>query len=83
MLIHSILVSWQLEQLPVMPLWIMVLVGAGNMKPLPGAARVATPATSPLGVLPKWQLSQVVPDAMCEPTPGVAEGGITTMLLTP
>jgi len=36
-----VLASWQLEQLPVTPLWICTLVGAGVAKALPGALLVA------------------------------------------
>lgn len=81
--IHTILVSWQVVQVPVVPAWIMVAVGVGARKPLPGAVLVATPGTSTEGVLPRWQLSQVLVVGRCEPTPGVVDGGITTILVTP
>jgi hypothetical protein len=35
-------------------------VGVGVKKPLPGVDRVDTPGTKAAGVLPRWQLSQVV-----------------------
>ena len=76
--IHTRLLSWQLLQLPVTPAWIMAAVGAGSLKPVPGALRVATPGTRAEGVLPAWQLSQVVEVGRCELAPGVVLGGITT-----
>ena len=83
MLIHTILVSWQVVQPPVVPAWIWVAVGVGARKPLPGAALVATPGTNTEGVLPRWQFSQVLVVGKCELTPGVVDGGITTILVTP
>ena len=53
MLIHTALVSWQLEQLPLTPVWIIAAVGAGFRKPLPGAVLVATAGTNVLGVEPR------------------------------
>jgi hypothetical protein len=82
-LIHTMSFSWQLEQLPVTPSWIMVDVGAGARKPLFGAAWGALPGTRPVGMLERWQLSQVVEVGRCEVVAGVLEGGITTMLLMP
>ena len=67
-----------------MPAWIMVPVGAGNLKPVPGpVALVADAAISPLGVDPRWQDSQVAVVGICEVVPGAAEDGITTMELMP
>ena len=83
MLIHTALVSWQLEQLPVTPLWIIAAVGAGLRKALPGALLVATPDTNALGVLPRWQLSHLVELGRCEPAPLAPRGGMTTILVTP
>ena len=37
----------------------------------------------PVGVLPRWQLSQLVVDGMCAPAPIGEVGGITTIRLTP
>jgi hypothetical protein len=57
-------VSWQLLQLPEMPLWIFTDVGAGLKNKVPGpVALVALAAIKPAGVL-VWQFSQVVPDGM-------------------
>ena len=81
--IHTALVSWQLEQLPVTPAWIIAAVGAGVRKPLPGAVLSATAGTSVLGVEPRWQLSHLVELGTWEPDPGAPSGGITTILLTP
>ena len=77
--IHTKLLSWQLEQLPVTPAWICAAVGTGFKKPLPGGRLGATPAISPDGVLPAWQLSQVVEVGRCELLPGAVLGGITTI----
>jgi hypothetical protein len=77
------LASWQLEQLPVTPLWICTLVGAGVAKALPGALLVADAGMSPDGVVPRWQFSQVVDVGMCEFAPAGEVGGMTTILLTP
>jgi hypothetical protein len=57
----------------------MDAVGAGFKKPLPGAVCVATPGISPDGVVPAWQLSQVVEVGKCEPLPGALLGGMTTI----
>jgi len=83
MLIHTALVSWQLEQLPVTPLWIIAAVGAGLRKALPGALLVATAGTNALGVLPRWQFSHLVELGRCEPAPLAPRGGMTTILVTP
>jgi hypothetical protein len=40
---------------------------------------VAFPAIKPGGVLPEWQLAQVVEEGMCACGPGVAVCGIPTM----
>jgi hypothetical protein len=42
--IQTELLSWQLEQPPVMPVWICAVVGAGVAKAVPGAVFVATAA---------------------------------------
>ena len=82
-LIHTMLLSWQAAQLPLTPAWICAAVGAGFRKPLPGALALATPAIKPDGVLPAWQLSQVVEVGRCELLPGELLGGITTIWLMP
>jgi hypothetical protein len=67
-----------------MPAWIMVPVGAGVLKAVPGpVALLATPGTNPLGVEPKWQDSQAAVVGMCDVRPGAVEDGITTMALIP
>ena len=81
--IHTILVSWQLLQLPFTPAWIMAAVGAGFMKPLPGAVLLATAGIKPLGVLPAWQLSQVVEVGRCALLLAKLLGGMTTIWLMP
>jgi hypothetical protein len=83
--IQTKLASWQVEQLPVTPLWICAVVGAGVAKPLPGAVFVAFAGTRPatFASVPRWQLSQVVLDGMCEPTPIGLVGGMPTMLVMP
>ena len=50
---------------------------------MPGAVLVALATISPAGVLPKWQVSQVVDDGMCEFAPTGEVGGNTTMLVMP
>jgi len=77
------LVSWQLEQPLVMPLWIWVVVGAGVANSVPGAVFVAAAAIEPVGVVPRWQDSQVVDDGMCELVPAGLVAGITTICGTP
>jgi hypothetical protein len=81
--IQTKLVSWQLLQPAVMPLWICVVVGAGVANSVPGAVLVAEAATLAVGVLPRWQVSHVVDDGMCELAPAGDVAGITTILLTP
>ena len=49
--IQTKLVSWQLEQPEVIPVWICVVVGAGVANSVPGALFVAEAATSPLGTV--------------------------------
>ena len=66
-----------------MPVWICVVVGAGVANSVPGAVLVADAGTMPAGVVPRWQVSQVVLDGMCEFTPTGEVGGMTTILLTP
>jgi len=83
MLIHTWPLSWQLVQPLVMPAWICAVVGTGIANLLPGAAAAAFAGTSPAGIEPTWQVSQVVTDGMCEPTPADEVGGITMILVTP
>ena len=66
-----------------MPAWIMAPLGAGSWNAVPGAVLVATPGTRPAGVLARWQLSHLVELGICEEAPGVAELGMTTILVTP
>ena len=75
--------SWQLAQLPLTPAWIMLAVGAGTIKPLPGTLRGTFTDTRPAGVLAAWQVSQVVKPGMWELGPGPLEGGISTMAPMP
>ena len=42
--IHTELLSWQLEQPPLMPVWICAVVGAGLAKAVPGAVLIAVAA---------------------------------------
>ena len=44
---------------------------------------VAEAATMPAGVLPRWQVSQLVVDGMCALAPTGEVAGITTIWLTP
>ena len=81
--IHTMSFSWQLVQLPVTPSWIMAELGAGAKNPLPGAACTALPGTKAVGMLARWQLSQVVEVGRWDWAPCVVEGGITTMLRMP
>ena len=64
-------------------MWICVVVGAGVANAVPGAVLLLEAATMPVGVLPRWQLSQLVVDGMCAPAPIGEVGGITTIRLTP
>jgi len=77
------LLSWQFEQFDVMPLWIIAVVGAGFANALPGTEAVALPGTSPAGVEGKWQVSQAVPDGMCDVGPIGEVAGITTIFEMP
>ena len=81
--IHTKLESWQFEHPLVMPVWICAVVGAGVAKRVPGADFVATAATVPAGTVPRWQVSQVDDDGMCEVAPTGDVAGITTILLMP
>ena len=81
--IQTKLVSWQAEQPPVMPVWIWAVVGAGVANAVPGAVLLLDAGTMPVGVLPRWQLSQVCDDGMCALAPIGEVGGITTMALIP
>jgi hypothetical protein len=81
--IHTRFESWQLEQPALMPVWIWPVVGAGVPNFVPGAVFVATAGTGLVGVVARWQVSQVVDDGMCEFTPTGAVGGITTIFVTP
>ena len=64
-------------------MWICAFVGAGVAKELPGTPFVADAGISPAGVVPRWQVSQVVDDGMCELAPTGDVGGMTMILLTP
>jgi hypothetical protein len=81
--IHTKLLSWQAEHPLVTPVWICTVVGTGVANAVPGAVLVADAGTVPLGVEPRWQVSQVVDDGMCELVPTGVVGGMTTMLVTP
>ena len=81
--IQTKFVSWQLEQPPVIPVWICAVVGAGVANSVPGAVLVAEAGTIPVGVVPRWQVSQVVDDGMCALAPTGEVGGITTILVIP
>jgi hypothetical protein len=77
--IHTALASWQFEQPPLSPEWICAFVGAGVAKELPGTPFVADAGISPAGVVPRWQVSQVVDDGICAFAPGGELGGMTTI----
>ena len=66
-----------------MPVWIIAVVGAGFANALPGTEAVALPGTSPAGVDGRWQVSQAVPDGMCEFGPTGEVAGITTIFEMP
>jgi hypothetical protein len=74
---------WQLPQLPVTPVWVMVVLGAGDKKPLLGGRCGALPGTSEDGMLPKWQVSQVVELGMWLLWFAGLVCGIFTMLVMP
>jgi hypothetical protein len=78
-------VSWQLAHPLVTPEWIMTPVGAGDWNKVPGTVRTAFAGTAALGLLAKWQFSQLLllTDGMCEFAPGEPDGGCTMMLLMP
>ena len=81
--IHTALVSWQALQPEVMPEWICTPVGAGFWNSVPGAVLVADAAIRPDGVVPRWQVSQVVDEGMCELAPTGEVAGMPTMALMP
>ena len=66
-----------------MPVWICVVVGAGVANSVPGAVLLEEAGTRPVGVLARWQASQVEPEGMCELAPMGEVGGITTIWVTP
>jgi len=76
-------VSWQLAQPELTPLWICAVDGAGVANAVPGAVFVADAAISPAGMLPRWQVSQLVVEGMCELAPIGLVGGMPTMRLMP
>lgn len=80
---HCALVSWQEAQLDVTPACTISLLGLGFWKPVPGTVLVATGVIWPEGMLPAWQVSQLVELGMCALGPGLLESGMTTMLLMP
>ena len=74
--------SWQALQEVVTPVWFMAAVGTGVAKRWAGAA--ATAGSKVDGVLPKWQVSQVVDVGKCwVDAAGPVVGGITTMESVP
>ena len=75
--------SWQFAQPPLTPAWIWIVVGAGVAKRVPGGLNVALPGTSADGFDALWQVSQVVPEGICDPAPAGELGGITTMRVMP
>ena len=83
--IHTELDSWQPEQPLVTPAWICVVVGAGVANSDPGAVLVALASTRPLTLakVPRWQLSHVVLDGMCEVAPIGLVGGRPTIFVMP
>jgi hypothetical protein len=83
--IHTKPVSWQLEQPLVTPLWICAVVGAGVANFVPGAMVVAAlAATFPnCSTVPRWQVSQVVDDGICDVAAAGEVAGITTIRVMP
>ena len=75
--------SWQVEQPPVIPVWIMLAEGAGRRNPELPTTRVELAGTVAEGTLPAWHVSQVVPVGKCEEEPAGEVGGITIILVTP
>ena len=63
----------------------MAPVGAGDWNNVPGTVALAFAGTGELGLLPKWQLSQLLLllEGMCDVAPGEPDGGRTTILLIP
>jgi hypothetical protein len=81
--IQTKLVSWQPAHPVVMPAWICVVVGAGVANRLPGVDRVVVAATLADGTVPRWQVSQVVDDGMCDVAPTGDVAGMTMIFVTP
>ena len=83
--IHTEFASWQPAQPLETPLWICAVVGAGVAKRLPGTLLVAEAGTRPgtLASVPRWQLSHVVEEGMCELEPIGLVAGMTMILATP
>jgi hypothetical protein len=77
------LASWQAAQPEVTPVWICTPVGAGVAKAEPGTLAVAEAATRPVGVLPMWQVSQLVPEGMCAAAPAGLVAGMPMILVMP
>jgi hypothetical protein len=77
--------SWQLVQRLVFTLaWSLAEGGGLVRKPvLPMAGALALNGIRPAGMLPRWQLSQVVEDGMWADAPKALLWGITTMLGLP
>jgi hypothetical protein len=77
--------SWQLVQLLVFELaWILADSGGLVRKPVvPMAGVLALNGIRPAGMLPRWQLSQVVEDGMWAEAPKALLCGMTTMLGLP
>ena len=82
---HDEPVSWQLEQPPVTPEWIIAPVGGDVLNNVPGTVALAFAGTGEFGLLPKWQFSQFEPlgTGMCDVAPGEPDGGWTIILLIP
>src|SRR5664279_3744707 len=81
--IQTRLLSWQLEQPLVTPVWICAVVGAGVAKAVPGAVFVAAAATGTAGTDARWQLSHVVAEGICAVGPAGEVGGMATIWGTP
>jgi hypothetical protein len=76
--------SWQPLQLDVTPAWICAVVGAGVANRVPGAVIVATAATGPAGIEPRWQVSHAVLEGMCaDAAPAGVVAGITAIFEMP
>ena len=83
MSIQTLPPSWQPAQWPLMPVWIIAVVGTGLANFVPGAETVAFAGTNADGVEARWQVSQAAVTGMCEPAPAGEVGGSTMIFVMP